>query len=298
MDRVPPFLRHLYEADFRAADAAFRDGRVAATTKKREKYYANWSEYVRPLRMEPDLSNAEYTDQQRALSGFAARVKTGFYGNRGQVQAGTASGALTAVGQTIALDRGTNPTKLKGSEKFTPRLGQVIAGWRKKDSPVKKMLPVEVDVPEEMAKIGLFVLATALMCAVGDLALIAFYFLLRVGEYTVRYGGDLSKQTEQFQVRDARFFTKVAGMPRQLPPTASDEDLLSADGSTLRLRDQKSGWKNVCIHQEANRDSYFCGTRALARQVIYIRKHTSDHNTLLSAYWVEGEHRDISDKDI
>lgn len=151
---------------------------------------------------------------------------------------------------------------------------------------------------EEMAKIGLFDCATVLVRAVGDLTLITFYFLRQVGEYTVRYGGDLSKQTEQFQVRVARFFTKVDNMPHQLPPNAPDDDLLNTDSSKLRLRDQNNGWKNVYINQEANGDPYFCGTRALARRVIYIRKHTDNRTTLLSMYWAEGECRDISDMDI
>ena len=60
--------------------------------------------------------------------------------------------ALTAVGTTIAMDVGENPTKLRGTEKFTPRLGQIVAGWRRHDSPVEKKLPVKVDVPELMEK--------------------------------------------------------------------------------------------------------------------------------------------------
>ena len=177
LDRVPAFQRHLYEADFHSADEAFRNARVEETASKRAKHYAKWTEYVRPLRLEPDLSNADYIQQQRALSGFAARVRNGLYSGR-VVQAGSASGALTAVGTTIALDRGVNPTKLQGTEKFTPRLGQVIAGWRKGDSSVKKMLPFEADVPEQMARVANTECASALIKAVGDLGLIAFYFLL------------------------------------------------------------------------------------------------------------------------
>ena len=129
-DRVPAFQRHLYEADFRSADEAFQNARVEATSKKRTKHYAKRTKYVRPLQLEPDLSNASYVQQQRALSGFAAIMRNGLYSGR-VVQAGTASGALTAVGTTVALDQGVNPAKLQGTEKFTPRLSDVIADWRK-----------------------------------------------------------------------------------------------------------------------------------------------------------------------
>ena len=196
-----------------------------------------------------------------------------------------------------------NPTKMNGTDKFTPRLSQMIAGWRKSDPGTKKKLPVEVDVPEQMAQMGRVACAIDVVKAVGDLALIAFYFLLRVGEYTVKgravatSAADVSdKQTEQFRVRDARFFAPAReGTQVQIPPHASDEAIMNARGATLRLGNQKNGWKNVCIHQEANGCDCFCPVRALGRRVCYIRKHTADRDTLLSAYWVDGARYDVTD---
>ena len=54
----------------------------------------------------------------------------------------------------------------------------------------------------------------------------------------------------------------------------------------------------MCIHQEANGCDYFCPVRALGRRVCYIRRHTSDQDTLLSAYWHEGARCDVTDGDI
>ena len=92
------------------------------------------------------------------------------------------------------LDHGVNPTKAKHSKKLTPRLAQ-MNGFEKEDPPTEKKLPVEIDVPEYIAK-GKSQCGAAqqskryrsesLMKAIGDLVLIAFYFLLRVGEYTVK----------------------------------------------------------------------------------------------------------------
>ena len=41
---------------------------------------------------------------------------------------------------------------------------------------------------------------------------------------------------------------------RQLPINELDEDILSADGETLKLDNQKNGWKGVCVYQEQNAD--------------------------------------------
>ena len=35
----------------------------------------------------------------------------------------------------------------------------------------------------------------------------------------------------------------------QLPINALEEDILSEDGATLKLDNQKNGWKGVCVYQ-------------------------------------------------
>jgi hypothetical protein len=57
--------------------------------------------------------------------------------------------------------------------------------------------------------------------AAGDMCLIAFYFLLRAGEYVVKASQEESKQTVQFRLCDVAFFEATDdGMVRQIPPTA------------------------------------------------------------------------------
>ena len=120
-------------------------------------------------------------------------------------------------------------------------------------------------MPEQMARCGNTDCASALVKAIGDLALIIFYFLLRVGEYRVNFKQNETKQTQQFWIKDVRFFVKGKdSMPKQLPPDTPDSALLSASSVTLRLRNQKNGWKNVCTHQEANGCAYFRVLQAAA----------------------------------
>ena len=46
------------------------------------------------------------------------------------------------------------------------------------------------------------------------------------------------------------FFRQDAkGHLRQLPRNALDKDIVSADGATLKLDNQKNGWKGVCVYQ-------------------------------------------------
>jgi hypothetical protein len=120
LDRLPNFLRGQYARDFHVADEGFYAGRVAATTKGRESCWARWTAFCVPMGVDPFLQDTPFSDRVCMLKGFAGRVRTGYYGRGKQVQAGSVSSAITAVGQVIALATNTNPTKVVGSNKLLP----------------------------------------------------------------------------------------------------------------------------------------------------------------------------------
>lgn len=213
MDSLPAFLRNWYKGDFRLADAGFHNGQVEATTKTRATHWANWTAYV-----DPYLEGIPSTRRARCLSGFMARIQQGGYGCGRMVKGNTVSTALMAIGKEIALVCNVNPLKIGGSEKLLPQLAQVLDGWRKEDGPAMKKLPVKADVPEYLVKCGLQPGASDLDKAVGDLTIMAFYYLLRIGEYTIKSSRNDSKQTVQFRMCEVTFFKKVThGALQQLP---------------------------------------------------------------------------------
>jgi hypothetical protein len=57
------------------------------------------------------------------------------------------------------------------------------------------MLPVEAEVPEWLVDWAREQSATELDKAVGDLVMVAFYYLLQVGECTVKGSQNKTKQT-------------------------------------------------------------------------------------------------------
>ena len=167
------------------------------------------------------------------------------------------------------------------------------------DPPTIKKLPVEVDVPELLSRLGSQPHANALDKAIGDLALIAFYYLLRVGEYTIKHARNNTKQTVQFRMGDVTFFKQnQLGQLRQLSRLASIGDILTADSATLKLDNQKNGWKGVCIHQQINGHPIHCPVRALGRRVAHIRQNNLQLDTFLSAFFVNGQRFDVTDNDI
>jgi hypothetical protein len=44
-----------------------------------------------------------------------------------------------------------------------------------------------------------------------------------------------------------------------------------ADGATMKLDNQKNGWKGVCVYQEANGNPLNCPVKALGRRYLHLR---------------------------
>ena len=177
----------------------------------------------------------------------------------------------------------------------------MLDGMQKEDPATKKKQPVEFDVPEYLGDLAQSKTATTGEKAVADACLFAFDYLLRIGEYAKKYTRDGSKQTVQFRMCDVAFFkfNKFKQL-RLLPHTASDKDILSADSASLKIENQKNGWKNVCVHQEWNGEPYNSGVRALGRRYVHIRRHayTQTYQTELSAFFVKGKRYDVRDRDV
>ena len=128
-------------------------------------------------------------------------------------------------------------------------------------------------MPEYLVALAMLRGAKAEDKATADLVMIAFYYLLRVGEYTAKGKGaqdweSRETQTQPFRLKDIAFFSLHSATKRlvRLPPSASDYEIMNASNATLKLGNQKNGWKDVCINHEHNLDNINCGVRALGRR--------------------------------
>jgi len=178
----------------------------------------------------------------------------------------------------------------------------MMDGMRKVDPPTTKKLPVEVDIPELLVRMAHVTVTATRAQAIADLILIAFYYLLRVGEYTCKGTRNESKQTVQFRAGDCTFFKKNHnGKLQQLSRWAPAKDIMAADSVTLQLTNQKNGWKNVCINHHHNGEKLLSPTKAIARRYLHIRDSTTSADFLttnLSAYFVNGCKYEVTDKDV
>ena len=156
----------------------------------------------------------------------------------------------------------------------------MIEGFKRLDPPATPQMAVPVDVPEEARRLGLAT-GDKLQEAAGDLAIIAFYFLLRSGEYTkprrVRRNGKWIRatRTKQFQVGDVGFWKDGKILPRH-----SDlQTLLSADAATMKISNQKNGRTGQTIHHESTGPNG--AVAALARRVHHILANGGTESKLI-----------------
>ena len=122
--------------------------------------------------------------------------------------------------------------------------------------------------------------------AIGDLAVTAFYYLLRVGEYTkprtVMMNGRRVRATRtvQFRVKDIGFFKQGKVLPRRSSLTI----LLTANQCTLKITNQKNGRMGETITHETVRSHNNGPVHAVARRVHHILANGGTTDNLLCDY--------------
>ncbi len=161
---------------------------------------------------------------------------------------------------------------------------QVLDEYRKEDPVLLKELPLEADIPEFLVNTGYAPEGSDLNKAIGDLSLIAYYYLVCVREYTTKSKHENTKQTVQFKMEDIRFFTRnKPGCLHCLLQDAPDQLIAMASGAALMLDNQKNGWEGVCIYHEENGDNIMCPVQAL-RQRFSVHTPTEAQRKLSSLH--------------
>ena len=270
------------------------DGVTAQNTQDRKKYWRHWTEYCRQVKIDPMLRSTNDRFSLLAVTSFAARVRTGYYGNGSIVKVQTVTKALGAISKTIELAGGTSPIYVEHGVYTTP-IQRMVEGFRRQDPPAVAQLAVPVEVAHTAVTAGMKS-SNAKEQAIGDLVCIAFYYLLRVGEYTkprmvTRNGKKVrATRTVQFSAGNIGFWDKDNNAILHDAPL---EKLLQAHSATLKITNQKNGKMGQTVH-------HFCTgkdtspVKALARRLHHIYKNGGNSDTLLCDYWDENEDDFIS----
>lgn len=133
-----------------------------------------------------------------------------------------------------------------------------------------------------------------LTAATADLVEVAFFYLLRVGEYTnprrVKVNGKWQRatRTRQFRVQDVGFFKNGEVFLRSYPLKV----LLTADSATLKISNQKNGKMGQTIHQGSIGPNG--AVACLARRVHHILSNGGSDAQLICEVKVKGSWLSVS----
>ena len=162
----------------------------------------------------------------------------------------------------------------------------MVEGMRRSDPLPRPQLAVPVKLVREASLIAL-AHDDPKHIALTDLMVIAFYYLLRSGEYTkpkfVVVNGKRRKasRTIQFRLQDVGFFNNTVAIDKS---KATLNELMNATSVTLRIGNQKNGKMGQCIHHEALKNVTVGPTQALARRVHHILSSGGSGETLLCEF--------------
>jgi hypothetical protein len=243
--------------------------------KERKKSWADWQRYAVGSNTSPYLQGLDRPARQNLLIAFASRVRTGLFGKGQQVGHQSVEKALRHVAQTLQLAGYDDPRKTYGSKELDLPFRHLLKSYKDDDPAPKPQLALPIPTIQTAASRWQPHHAPRDR-ALSDLTCMAFYFLLRVGEYTMPSLGTTTR-TVQFRVKDVRLWRQG----RLLNNYADRAELMGADAVTLFLENQKNGHKGATIHHTAV-DGWFCPVKALVRRVADIASQGLGPDTPLS----------------
>ena len=130
------------------------------------------------------------------------------------------------------------------------------------------------------------------LSAVADLVIIAFFHLLRVGEYTSP-ANPREKRTIPLWGCDIRLWTQDSHL---IPHSAGLDALLQAKSATVCIAHTKNGTKGAVVHHSRGRGP-ICLVAALARRVANIQAGPPQGNINI-VYHAGGRISRVTDRDI
>mmetsp|Transcript_30799 Transcript_30799/g.69092 ORF Transcript_30799/g.69092 Transcript_30799/m.69092 type:complete len:399 (-) Transcript_30799:17-1213(-) len=227
-----------------------------------------------PLTPFSEPSKTKYHSYKSSHSEFVRSGKLAAAGN--PVRARSAEDYVRLVAQAF-LAVGTSDPRHDDSKKIDYRLSKMISAWKKEDPPPNRVKPIPVQVLRSNAYLARasnhdFNKATA------DMIMIAFFFLLRPGKYTVEGSAE---ESTPFRLTDVQLFI---GQTRIDLSTATEAQIKCATFVSLTFTDQnqKNGVRGEVIGLGRSGDAFLCPVLAVIRRVIHLRAHNADPTTPLA----------------
>ena len=287
MAALDPVTRDHFRRDHELAQATVRSGVTIARTKTGDAHWRRWTTFCHGLAVDPLLTDVP--DAISLLQVFAYRYRSGTLPSQRQpVRARTVEDALRGVAQTLT-GLGYPDPRHTAHGKLDFRLQRMFAAFGKQDPPPIRVKPVPVQVIRRLMTVAHAAPEPGNL-AIADMCCIAFFFLLRPGEYTIS-----PSESTPFRICDVQF---QLGSRRLHPTLATDNDIRNATFATLTFTSQKNGVRGEVIGLARSGNPLLCPVLSLCNRVLHARAHHADSGDPLARYFSLGRWHNVVSSDI
>lgn len=207
------------------------------------------------------------------LQVFLHRVRHGeCAADRHQVKSRTAEEYVRSVAQAY-LSLGAPDPRLSDGINIDWRLRRMLSAYSKQDPPPNRVKPIPIQVIRRIMYIARHSNDPTLAME-ADMIGLAFFFLLRPGEYTAT-----KSESTPFELKDVQLWM---GRVRLDLTTATDAQILAATFGSLTFDKQKHAIRGEVMGHSRSGDADLCPLKCLARRVIHLRAHNAAPNTPLA----------------
>jgi hypothetical protein len=199
--------------------------------------------------------------------------------------------ALRAVGQGFASVGAKDPRKtVTGDIDF--RIQRQLRSWSREYDPPTRVKPIPIQLILAILSIAYQTTTTSTDAAkaIADMTVVAFYYLLRPGQYTGTVTDDAA-----FRLQDLQMFIGDRFVDPSVAPLS---DLEAVTSASLVFTNQKNGVRGEVVNHATSGASHCCPVRALTRRASHLRTHDSPASTPLASYYGQGRRRAIRSADI
>ncbi|KAK1736299.1 hypothetical protein QTG54_012899 [Skeletonema marinoi] len=178
------------------------------------------------------------------------------------------------------LSLGAKDPRLTDGHNIDFRIRRMLNAYSKEDPPPNRVKPVPVQVLRNIMFIAKNSDDPALVME-ADMIAMAFFFLLRPGEYTAT-----KSESTPFELKDVQLWL---GCVRLNLETATDAEILASTFGALTFDKQKNSVRGEVIGHARSGDQDLCPVRCIARRVVHLRRnHAAPNTPLATAFQADG----------
>ncbi|KAI2502175.1 hypothetical protein MHU86_12311 [Fragilaria crotonensis] len=209
---------------------------------------------------------------------FAQQYRTGRISPSDRpVRSRTVEDAVRQVAQAFTRV-GANDPRLNSFGDLDFRLRALLQAWKRADPPPTRVKPVPLSLVRQAHTLSSAAPPDSGLAAAGDCLLLAYYFLLRPGEYS---GHPRTTEDDLFRLQDVGV---MIGHRRLAPLTCPIPDLLATTFVSLTFTSQKNGVRGETIGHGRSGHPTLCPVHALVGRLLQLRRAGAVPTTPINAF--------------